>query len=141
MIPRRGGYPGGDPFHGAARAARPGASWSVHHVGPLCDLEQRQGAAGEISEDLRQAITRAGLPLRSPFKGFTATSIAKAFNYLARKLLALERIRARYSVHDLRHAFAGRLSVATHDVYQVDKALGHATVGVTETYLQSLGVE
>jgi integrase/recombinase XerD len=43
-------------------------------------------------------------------------------------------------VHDLRHAFAVRLYQATKDVYQVEKALGHANVAVTETYLKSLGL-
>jgi integrase len=49
-------------------------------------------------------------------------------------------IKARYSVHNLRQAFAARLYEATHDVYQVEKALGHATVAVTETYFRSLGL-
>ena len=31
-----------------------------------------------------------------------------------------------------------RLYEATHDVYQVEKALGHAKVAVTEAYLRSL---
>ena len=39
-----------------------------------------------------------------------------------------------------RHAFAVRLYEATHDVYQVEKALGHANVSVTESYLRSLGL-
>jgi hypothetical protein len=34
-----------------------------------------------------------------------------------------------------------RLHEATHDVYQVEKALGHANVAVTEGYLRSLGLE
>jgi integrase len=50
------------------------------------------------------------------------------------------KIQARYSVHDLRHAFVVRLYPATHDVSQVEKALGHANVAVTETFLRSLGV-
>jgi integrase len=56
------------------------------------------------------------------------------------KLHAAGKLRERYSVHDLRHAFAVRLYEATHDVHQVEKALGHATVAVTETYLRSLGL-
>ena len=47
-----------------------------------------------------------------------------------------KQIRERYSVHDLRRAFAVRLYEATRDVYQaVEKALGHATVAVTKTPL------
>jgi hypothetical protein len=48
--------------------------------------------------------------------------------------------RARYSVHDLRHAFAVRVYESTHDIYATEKARGHANVGVTETYLRSLGL-
>jgi site-specific recombinase XerD len=43
--------------------------------------------------------------------------------------------------NDLRHAFAVRLYEARHDVYQVEKAPGHATVAVTEIYLRSLGLD
>jgi integrase len=46
-----------------------------------------------------------------------------------------------YSARGLRQAFAARLYRATHDIYQVEKALGHANVGVTEHYLRSLGEE
>ncbi|MGA2642381.1 MAG: tyrosine-type recombinase/integrase [Spirochaetia bacterium] len=50
-------------------------------------------------------------------------------------------LRAAYSAHDLRHAFAVRLYQASHDVYQVEQALGHANVAVTEAYLRSIGVK
>jgi site-specific recombinase XerD len=96
--------------------------------------------SGKVPEEAREAIQRAGLSLRSPFKAFTATRLLDRFRYLVRKLHAAGRIAALYSVHDLRHAFAVRLYEATHDVYQVEKALGHANVSVTETYLRSLGL-
>ena len=48
---------------------------------------------------------------------------------------------SRCSCHDLRHAFTVRIYEATHDVYQVEKALGHANVPVTEAYLRSLGLD
>ena len=96
--------------------------------------------SGKVLAEAREAITRAGLSLRSPFEATTSELIAKAFKYLVEKLHAAGRIRARYSVHDLRHAFAVRLYESTRDVYQVEKALGHASVAVTETYLRSLGV-
>lgn len=97
--------------------------------------------SGKVPEEVREAIQRAGLSLRSPFKNFTAVQIEQAFKYLAWKLHATGRIRARYSVHDLMHAFAVQLYEATRDIYQGEKALGHATVAVTETYLRSIGVE
>ncbi len=97
--------------------------------------------SGKVPEEAREAITRAGLPLRSPFAGLSAAAIADRFRRLAIKLHGAGKLQARYSVHDVRHAFAVRLYEATHDVYQVEKALGHATVAVTETYLRSLGLE
>ena len=57
------------------------------------------------------------------------------------KLRGAGKLQSRYSVHDLRHAFAVRLYEATHDVYKVEKALVHATRAVTETYLRSLELE
>ena len=68
----------------------------------------------------------------------TAESIAKAFECLSRKTHAAGKLQARYSVHDLRHAFATRLYQACYDVYQVKTALGHSSVSATERYLRSL---
>ena len=97
--------------------------------------------AGLMPEEARRAIERAQLSLRSPFAGLTASQIADRFRYLAKELQAAGKIRERYSVHDLRHAFAVRRYQETHDVYAVEKALGHANVAVTERYLRSLGLE
>jgi integrase len=75
---------------------------------------------GKVPEEAREAIQKAGLSLRSPFGTTTAELIAKAFEYQAWRLHATGNLQARYSVHDLRHAFAVRLYQATHDVYQVE---------------------
>jgi len=96
--------------------------------------------SGRVPEEAREAITQADLPLRAPFAGMTAAAIADRFRRLVIKLHGAGKLQARYSVHDLRHAFAVRLYEATHDVYHVEKALGHANVAVTETYLRSLGI-
>lgn len=96
--------------------------------------------SGKIPEEARDAIRRAGLPLRAPFAGLSTAAIADRFRRLAIKLHGAGKLQARYSVHDLRHAFAVRLYEATRDIYQVEKALGHANVAVTEGYLRSLGL-
>jgi site-specific recombinase XerD len=61
--------------------------------------------------------------------------------YLVGRLYAAGKLRAKYSVHDLRHAFAVGLYEQTKDIYRVEKALGHANIAVTEAYLRSLGLE
>jgi integrase len=95
---------------------------------------------GKVPEEAREAIQRAGLSLRRPFAELTATKILLRFVYLVRRRHAAGKLEALYPVHDLRHAFAVRLYESTHDVYQVEKALGRANVAVTETYLRSLAL-
>jgi len=96
--------------------------------------------SGTLPAEARSAIGKAGLPLRAPFGEQTAGQIADAFRYLSAKLHAKGELRARYSVHDLRHAYAVRLYQGTRDVYAVKTALGHSNVTVTEKYLRSLGL-
>ena len=84
---------------------------------------------------------RQGYPCAPRLETRHVWQVEDAFRYLTKKLHAEKKIEARYLGHDLRHAFAVRIYEATHDVYQVEKALGHANVGVTETYLRSLGIE
>jgi site-specific recombinase XerD len=110
-----------------------GAKWTT--------LTKGKEQSGKMPDAVREAIMKAGLTLRSPFKDSTADSIAKAFEYLAKKLHAAGQIKARYSVHDLRHRFAARTYMETgKDIYATKQALGHASIGTTETYLRSLGV-
>jgi site-specific recombinase XerD len=96
---------------------------------------------GKMPQEAREAIQKAGLSLRSPFQDKAVHQIEDSFRYLTKKLHGARQIAARYSCHDLRHFFAIEIYGSTHDVYQVEKALGHANVAVTETYLRSLGLE
>ena len=95
---------------------------------------------GRVPEEAREAVLRAGLPLRSPFAGLSAGAIADRFRRLVSKLHGAGKPQAHYSAHDLRHAFATRLYAQTQDIYRVQQALGHASVGVTEGYLRSIGL-
>jgi integrase len=95
---------------------------------------------GTAPPEVRLAIERAGLSLRSPFAHTTAARIAARFVYLVAKMHAAGKLRSRYSVHDLRHYFASSFYEETKDIYRLEKALGHASIGVTEAYLRSLGL-
>jgi site-specific recombinase XerD len=96
---------------------------------------------GAVPDSVRQAVTKAGLPLRSPFAEYGTRKISKAFDYRVKKRHPAGAVKALYSVHHLRHAFAVRLYRATRDIYSVKRALGHASVSVTEMYLRSLDEE
>jgi site-specific recombinase XerD len=111
---------------------------SIHGV-RLTTLTKGREQSGQVPEEVRREIEKAGLSLRAPFADTTAPRIASRFVYLVGKLYASGKIRTKYSVHDLRHAFAASLYRQTRDIYRVEKALGHASIGVTEAYLKSLG--
>ena len=96
---------------------------------------------GEINDEFRRAITKAGLPLRSPFAGLSAPALAERVRQVTERMHAEGKLKAAYSAHDLRHAFAVRLYQETRDVYAVKTALAHANVTVTETYLRGLGLQ
>jgi site-specific recombinase XerC len=95
--------------------------------------------SGVCPEEVRREVERTG-SLRSPFAGVDEGQIQDAFRYLVGKLYAGGRLAARYSPHDLRHAFAVRLYQETRDIYAVGKALNHEGIATTERYLRSLGM-
>ena len=97
--------------------------------------------AGELPADVKKAIARAGLSARTPFEGVTVWHLSDTFRYLIKRLHGEGKLKALYSVHDLRHAFAKRLYLESRDIYRVSRALYHATVDVTAKYLRSLGLE
>jgi site-specific recombinase XerD len=137
-----------DPVLRAAIATMNGAGLRVGGLPALTIYGERfttttkgKEQSGVLPGEARREIERAGLSLRLPFAGKTAQQIADRFRYLAKRLQGDGKIRERYSVHDLRHAFAVRRYQETRDVYAVEKALGHANIAVTERYLRSLGLE
>ncbi len=95
---------------------------------------------GTMPEVALKAIGRAGLPLRAPFEGLTATRIADRFRSLSGRLFREASIGAAYSVHDLRHYYAVSVYERERDIYAVSKLLGHAGVTVTERYVRSLAL-
>lgn len=94
--------------------------------------------SGTMAPEALAAIKAARLPLRGPWAEETASRLADRFRYVTTRLQKTGTVSAVYSVHDLRHHFATRLYQETKDIYRVSKALQHAGVAVTESYLRSL---
>lgn len=134
---------------GPARAAAVVMASRGLRVGALPTLTIRAGRfiatskgkeiAGEIPAEALAAIKAASLDTHKPFDGAEERKIGDAFRYATKKLAQAGTIRAAYSVHDLRHAYAVRQYRATKDIYLVSRLLAHASIQVTETYLRSLG--
>jgi len=77
---------------------------------------------------------------RQPFAGETAGSLRMRFARLVLRLHKAGKVSAPYSVHDLRHAFAERNK--DKGLYWLARAMGHASVSITETYLRNaLGID
>jgi len=77
---------------------------------------------------------------REPFAGETEGALRMRFSRIVSRLCDAGKVSARFSVHDLRHAFAERNK--GRGLYWLARALGHASVAVTEKYLRNtLGVD
>ena len=77
---------------------------------------------------------------KRPFAGWNLQSTGAAIARLGAALHEQGRVRHAYTAHDLRHRYAANLYRQTHDVLAVQRALGHASLNVTQVYLQGLGV-
>lgn len=80
-------------------------------------------------------LARLADRLPRPFAGAVPENIRKRFYDLTRRLADDGKLGAAYSVHDVRHFYAAALFDKTRDLYRTSRALGHASVAVTEQYL------
>ncbi len=96
--------------------------------------------AGDLTEHFLSLLRDSDLDTKAPWQGTDSDTIRNAFRYLTRKLYKEGKIIAPYSVHDLRHYFAVNEYKKDHDIYRLKSLLGHASIQVTETYLQGLHI-
>jgi integrase len=88
-----------------------------------------------ISADLDKAIP-AG---RKPFQGMRAPTITMALHKITVELWKAGKLRHAYTPHDFRHMKAVELYRKSRDVLAVQRALGHASLSATQTYLAGIG--
>jgi integrase len=88
-----------------------------------------------ISAELDKAVP-AG---RRPFQGMRAPTITMALHKITVKLWKAGKLRHAYTPHDFRHMKAVELYRSGRDVLAVQKALGHASLSATQTYLAGIG--
>lgn len=96
--------------------------------------------AGDLTERCLTLLKESPIDAKSPWQGVPSDKIRNGFRYLTKKLYKEGKIIAPYSVHDLRHYFAVSEYKKDHDIYRLKVLLGHASIQVTETYLQGLKV-
>jgi len=78
---------------------------------------------------------------KTPFKGYPIISIQKAFKRITDKLTEQGAIQYAYTCHDLRHYFAVRFYRETKDIVKLKGLMGHASLNITDIYLQSIGIK
>jgi integrase len=78
---------------------------------------------------------------KRPFADWNLQSMGAAIARLGATLHEQDRIRHAYTAHDFRHRYAANMYKQTHDVLAVQRALGHASLNVTQVYLQGLGMD
>jgi len=96
--------------------------------------------AGDLTEHTLSLLKDSPLDAKAPWQGVNSDSIRNAFRYLTKKLYNEKKIIAPFSVHDLRHYFAINEYKKDRDIYRLKVLLVHASIQVTETYLQGLKV-
>jgi site-specific recombinase XerD len=88
-----------------------------------------------ISNELEKAIP-AG---RKPFQGLRAPTVTMALHKVTLTMWKAGKLRHAYTPHDFRHMKAVELYRSTKDVLAVQRALGHASLSATQTYLAGIG--
>jgi site-specific recombinase XerC len=94
---------------------------------------------GKLPPEALDAIKAASLPLRGPFAGILPNTLEKQIARAIKKLYQAGEVKAAYSAHDLRHYYAITEYRKDRDIRRVSKLLGHASIQITQNYLEGLG--
>lgn len=117
-------------------------------VGALPNLEIRKKkyfsfskgkeVSGNISETAVKYLKKNKLDLKCPFKNKSSEVIRNIFYRSSKRLYKKGKIKAKYSIHDVRHYFAIKLYKKTKDIELIRQALNHSNIAITGLYLRSL---
>jgi len=117
-------------------------------VGALPNLEIRKKkyysfskgkeVSGKVSDKTINYLKKNKLDLKYPFKNKSSEVIRNIFYRSSKRLYKRGEIKAKYSIHDVRHYFAIRLYKKTKDIELIRQALNHSNIAITGLYLRSL---
>lgn len=123
-------------------------------VGALSNLEIRNShsskyysyskgkeISGKVTDKVIKLIKQNNLSLNCPFKNKSSEVIRNIFYRSSKRLYNQGKIKAAYSIHDIRHYFAVTLYKKTKDIELIRQALNHSSIAITGIYLKSLEVE
>ena len=120
-------------------------------VGALPKIEIRNGKyysyskgkeiSWNVSEKSIKELKKHKLNIKAPFKNKSSEVIRNVFYRSSKRLYTQGKIKASYSIHDIRHYFAVNLYKKTKDIELIRQALNHSNIAITGLYLKSLEVE
>ncbi|WP_297285423.1 site-specific integrase [uncultured Brachyspira sp.] len=95
----------------------------------------------KVTDKVIKLLKQNNLSFNCPFKNKSSEVIRNIFYRSSKRLYNQGKIKASYSIHDIRHYFAVTLYKQTKDIELIRQALNHSSIAITGIYLKSLEVE
>lgn len=95
----------------------------------------------KVTDKVIKELKKNNLIFNAPFKNKSSEVIRNIFYRSSKRLYVQGKIKAAYSIHDIRHYFAVTLYKQTRDIELIRKALNHSNIAITGLYLRSLEIE
>ncbi|WP_297207733.1 site-specific integrase [uncultured Brachyspira sp.] len=95
----------------------------------------------KVTDKVIKELKKNNLSFDKPFKNKSSEVIRNIFYRSSKRLYKQGKIKAAYSIHDIRHYFAVTLYKQTKDIELIRQALNHSSIAITGIYLKSLEVE
>lgn len=95
----------------------------------------------KVTDKVIKLLKQNNLSFNNPFKNKSSEVIRNIFYRSSKRLYEQGKIKAAYSIHDVRHYFAVTLYKQTKDIELIRQALNHSSIAITGIYLKSLEVE
>ena len=94
----------------------------------------------KVTDKVIKLLKQNNLSFNNPFKNKSSEVIRNIFYRSSKRLYNQGKIKAAYSIHDVRHYFAVTLYKQTKDIELIRQALNHSSIAITGIYLKSLEV-
>ena len=95
----------------------------------------------KVTDKVVKLLKQNNLSFNNPFRNKSSEVIRNIFYRSSKRLYNQGKIKAAYSIHDIRHYFAVTLYKQTKDIELIRQALNHSSIVITGIYLKSLEVE
>lgn len=95
----------------------------------------------KVTDKAIKELKKNKLDIETPFKNKNSEVIRNVFYRSSKRLYEQGKIKASYSIHDIRHYFAVTLYKKTKDIELIRQALNHSSIAITGIYLRSLEME